>query len=123
LHRCYHFEGEDIKSLKGKKGLIGGAATSVYAVDWNTDGKIARLLGEFEGRIYLVPNEAKGPGIAFGKVQALRAEGFLVQVPGGHAGSIAADWDGKLDLNIGAGDGSAVPRPLPPRPHPQFDDH
>jgi VCBS repeat protein len=102
------YEGEDIEIPEGKKGLIGGAATSVHAVDWNADGKIDLLIGEFEGPIYLVPNEAKGPGLAFGKAQALHADGKLIQVPGGHAGPFAADWDGdgKLDLIVGAGDGS-----------------
>lgn len=102
------FEGEDIEVPDGKKSTIDCTATSVHAVDWNSDGKIDLLLGEFEGRVYLVPNEAKGPGFAFGKEQPLHADGKLIQVPGGHAGPFAADWDGdgKLDLIVGAGDGS-----------------
>jgi len=102
------FEGEDIEIPEAKKGLIGGTASSVHAVDWNADGKIDLLIGEVEGRVYLVPNEAKGKGLAFGKERALYAGGKVIQVPGGDAGPFAADWDGdgKTDLLVGAGDGS-----------------
>jgi hypothetical protein len=106
--RVIRYEGEDIEIPEGKKVLIGGAATSVHAVDWNADGKIGLLIGEFEGRVYFVPNEVKGAGLAFGKEQALHADGKLIQVPGGHAGPFTTDWDGdgKLDLIVGAGDAS-----------------
>lgn len=102
------FDGEDIEVPDGKKGTIDYTATSVHAVDWNADGKIDLLIGEFEGRVYLVPNEAKDKGLALGKERALHAGGKEIQVPGGHAGPFAVDWDGdgKLDLIVGAGDGS-----------------
>jgi len=102
------FEGEDIEVPDGKKGTIDCTATSVHALDWNTDGKIDLLLGEFEGRVYLVANEAMGKRLAFGKERALHADGKMIQVPGGHAAPFAADWDGdgKIDLIVGAGDGS-----------------
>ncbi|MFO0927298.1 MAG: VCBS repeat-containing protein [Gemmataceae bacterium] len=56
----------------------------------------------------MVPNEATGKGYAFGKEQPLMADGAPIQAPGGDAGPFAADWDGdgKLDLLVGAGDGS-----------------
>lgn len=102
------YEGEDIEIPEGKKGAIDSTTTSVHAVDWNSDGRIDLLIGEKEGRVYLVRNEAMGKGLAFGKERALHAGGKLIQAPGGHAGPFAADWDGdgKLDLIIGAGDGS-----------------
>jgi len=102
------YEGEVIDVPEGKKCGITGTASSVHAVDWNADGKIDLLVGEIEGRVYFVPNEAKGKGLAFGKEQALRAGGKVIRVPGGDAGPFAADWDadGKADLLVGAGDGS-----------------
>jgi hypothetical protein len=102
------YEGEVIEIPETKQGLITGTASSVHAVDWNADGKIDLLVGEIEGRVYFVPNEAKSKGLAFGKEQALLAGGKLIQVPGGHAGPFAAEWDGdgKIDLLVGAGDGS-----------------
>jgi hypothetical protein len=52
------FEGEEIEIPEGKQGFISGTATSVHAVDWNSDGKIDLLVGEIDGRVYLVPNVA-----------------------------------------------------------------
>ncbi len=67
------YEGEVVEVPEGKQGLIGGTASSVHAVDWNADGKIDLLVGETEGRVYFVPNEAIGKGLTFGKEQALHA--------------------------------------------------
>jgi hypothetical protein len=102
------YEDKVIEVPEGKQGLISGTASSVHAVDWNADGKIDLLVGEIEGRVYLVPNEAKGKGLAFGKEQGLHAGGKVIQVPAGDAGPFVADWDGdgKIDLLVGAGDGS-----------------
>jgi hypothetical protein len=102
------YEGQVIEIPEGKQAGITGTASAVHAVDWNGDGKIDLLVGEIGGRVYFVPNEAKGKGFAFGKEQALHAGGQVIQVPGGDAGPFAADWDGdgKIDLLVGAGDGS-----------------
>src|SRR5206468_237213 len=64
--------------------------------------------GDIGGNVYLVPNEGTAKKHAFGKEQNLLADGKEIRVPGGDAGPIAADWDGygKIDLLVGAGDGS-----------------
>src|SRR5205823_6285556 len=76
------------------------------AADWDGDGDLDLLVGDINGRVYLVPNEGSPTSYAFGKERPLEAGGQPLKVEG-DAGPFAADWDGDgdLDLLVGAGDG------------------
>jgi FG-GAP-like repeat len=102
------YEGERIEVPEGKQAGITGTASTVHAVDWNGDGVLDLLVGDIGGSVYLIPNEGTRTAWAFGKEQPLQAGGKPIRVPHGDAHPIAADWDGdgKLDLLVGAGDGS-----------------
>ena len=102
------YEGERIEVPPDKQAGITGTASAVHAVDWNGDGLIDLLVGDVGGNVYLLPNEGTREKYAFGKPQRLEAGGKPIQMPHGDAGPFAADWDGdgKLDLLVGAGDGS-----------------
>jgi hypothetical protein len=102
------YEGERIEVPEGKQAGITGTASAVHAVDWDGDGKLDLLVGNIGGAVYLLPNEGTRQKHAFGKERQLTAGGKPIQVNGGDAGPFACDWDGdgKLDLLVGAGDGS-----------------
>jgi hypothetical protein len=101
------YEGEWIEVPPDKQAGITGTASSVHAVDWDGDGRIDLLVGDIGGNVYLLPNEGTAKRHAFGKERQLQAGGQPLRVAG-DAGPFACDWDGdgKLDLLVGAGDGS-----------------
>jgi hypothetical protein len=101
--------GEKLKDKNGNVIKLGSAST-VFAVDWNGDGKLDLLIGCIEGDVYLMLNEGEGKNYAFGAPQKLAAADGAIKAPHGDSHPIAADWDrdGKLDLILGCGDGSVV---------------
>jgi VCBS repeat protein len=100
--------GQVLKDKDGKDINV-GHASSAFAVDWNGDGKIDLLVGTVSGEVFFIPNEGKGRDLRFGAAVPLEAEGKPLHVKG-DAAPVAADWDGdgRLDLILGADDGSVV---------------
>ena len=99
--------GQTLKDADGKDVNVGSAA-SAFAVDWDNDGDLDLLVGTVLGEVHILPNESKTMTPVFGKSWQPDAGGKMLLLPGGDAAPVAADWDsdGKLDLVVGAGDGS-----------------
>jgi hypothetical protein len=100
--------GEALKDRQGKVINVGNGSAA-FAVDWDGNGTLDLLVGNLQGEVYFIPNESKGKSFGFGTPRRLEAAGQPIQVAG-DAAPVAADWDGdgKLDLIVGAGDGSVV---------------
>ena len=84
-------------------------ADGTFAADWNGDGALDLVVGTVLGEVWLIPNEGKGKGLAFGTPRRLEAAGKPIKVSG-DAAPVVADWDGdgRPDLVVGAEDGSVV---------------
>ncbi len=97
---------EQLKDRNGK-ALNLGHASAAFAADWDGNGTLDLLVGNVLGEVHVVPNEGKA--LAFGSPRRLETNGQPIKV-NGDAAPVVADWDGdgKLDLIVGAEDGSVV---------------
>jgi hypothetical protein len=87
-----------------------GQATALAVADWDSDGDLDLLVGDIEGRVFLVPNEGDRHEPLFGTPVPLAVGGTAIRAPQGDAGPCVADWDGdgKADLLLGTGSGAVL---------------
>jgi hypothetical protein len=113
---CFHRKpsgayaaGEALKDTTGKPINV-GRASAVAVADWNGDGKPDLIIGNIEGRVFVVLNVGTAQKPAWGRPQPLQADGHDIVAEGTRAGPFVADWDGdgKLDLILGSGSGKVV---------------
>jgi hypothetical protein len=97
--------GQPIDGSDGKP-LEVGYGISVFAVDWDRDGRLDLLIGDTHAGVAWARNSGT---CAFGKPQPLLADGTEVRCEGA-AAPVAADWDadGDLDLLLGTEAGSVL---------------
>jgi len=95
--------------VKGAPGdgddWIKSICTRPFAVDWDDDGNLDLVVGNFYGTFYLFKGEGNGK---FAPVpQELKAGDQPLKIEGHHSDPFVVDWDGDGDLDIlsGSSDG------------------
>src|SRR5215216_1617663 len=80
---------------------INGICTRPTAVDWDSDGKLDLISGNFTGTLYLFKGEGKGRFQPKGEL--VTSEKGPLKVRGNHSDPFIVDWDGDGDLDLLSG--------------------
>lgn len=87
--------------IKDKSELTQNICTRPTAVDWNADGKLDLVVGNFEGTFYIFNGE--GPGKLAPKPEPLMAGKERLRIKGHHGDPFIIDWDADGDLDVLSG--------------------
>jgi hypothetical protein len=87
--------------VKGREEMTKNICTRPFAVDWDADGRLDLVVGNFAGTFYWFKGEGKGKFQP--KPQAIKAGSRPLQIVGAHSDPFAIDWDGDGDLDLLSG--------------------
>jgi len=86
---------------KGENEITNTICTRPFAVDWDGDGILDLVVGNFSGTIYWFKGEGKGRFSP--KPELIMAGDEPLRIPGAHSDPFVVDWDGDGDLDIVSG--------------------
>ena len=87
--------------IKDRNQLTETICTRPFAVDWDTDGHLDLVVGNFSGTFYWFKGEGKGQFQP--KPTAIESGGSPLRITGAHSDPFLVDWDGDGDLDLLSG--------------------
>jgi hypothetical protein len=78
--------------------------TRPFAVDWDADGHLDLVVGNFSGTFYWFKGQGKGKFPP--KPEMIKAGDTPLRIPGAHSDPFVIDWDGDGDLDVLSGSSS-----------------
>jgi VCBS repeat protein len=87
--------------IKDKSEQLENICTRPTAVDWDGDGKLDLVVGNFGGTFYIFKGEGKGKFAP--KPEPLLAGQSRLKINGHHSDPFPVDWDGDGDLDLLSG--------------------
>jgi hypothetical protein len=94
-------DGEPLIIPADEDTIIENICTRPMAVDWNADGKLDLVVGNFAGSFYVFTGEGRGRFVPLPK--KIMADGSPLKIEGHHSDPFPVDWDGDGDLDLLSG--------------------
>ncbi len=97
-------DGEPLIIPAEEEKITDSICTRPFAIDWNNDGVLDLVVGNFTGTFYVFAGKA--PGKFLPKPTLLTVGGHPLKISGAHSDPFVIDFDGDGDLDILSGSSS-----------------